>query len=224
MPEEQAPAVAPFSKAPRPGVLPPGWAQYVLRKDLPPTDYRVVDLEGSRVLHAGGTGVSSGLRCGVRADPRVTPWLRWQWRAEDVPADMCVSQADTDDSPARVVVAFDGDQSTLPLRDRAFFDFVELVTGQRLPYATLMYVWDAQLPIGTVVSYARTSRIRYLVVESGAARTGHWLPYERNLAEDFRRVFGEDAGPIASVGVLTDSDDLKVEVQAWYGDIGLHAA
>lgn len=216
--------VAPFSASPGIDILPTGWHPYILRRDLAPTEYRVVSLDGHRVLYAGGSGVSSGLRCAVRADPADTPWLRWQWRVDSVPEAMCVAKDDTDDSPARVIVAFEGDTNALPLRDRAFFDLVELITGRRLPYATLMYVWDAQLPVGTVVSYARTSRIRYLVVESGSRRTGRWNAYERDLRDDFRRAFGEAPGPIDSVGVMTDSDDLKVAVDAWYSDIGLFAA
>jgi hypothetical protein len=150
-----------------------------------------------------------------------TPRLRWQWRADAVAAGMCVAVPDGDDSPARIVLSFDGDQGQLSLRDRAFFDLVELLTGQRLPHATLMYVWDARLPVGTIVSYARTDRIRYLVAESGAARAGRWLSYERDLRDDYRRAFGTVPGTITGVGVLTDSDDLKVPVEAWYGDISL---
>jgi hypothetical protein len=75
-----------------------------------------------------------------------------------------------------------------------------------------------------VLPYARSERIRYDVVESGGARAGRWLRYERNVVDDYRRVFGEaPSGPIVSVGVLTDSDDLKNHVEAWYGDIGLYA-
>ena len=85
---------------------------------------------------------------------------------------MCVLRSETDDSPARLVLAFDGDERDLSARDRAVFELVHLITGERLPYATLMYVWDAQLPVGTIVNYSRTSRIRYLVVESGPARAG----------------------------------------------------
>jgi len=84
-----------------------------------------------------------------------------------------------------------------------------------------MYVWDAQLAVGQTASYFRTSRVQYLVAESGTARTGRWLPCERNVAEDYRRLFGAEPGRIRSVGVLTDSDDLQVDVKAWYGDISL---
>ena len=66
--------------------------------------------------------------------------------------------------------------------------------------------------------------MRYLTVESGNQRSGQWLHYERDVAADFRRAFGEEPGTITSVGVLTDSDATKHEFQAWYGDISLRAS
>jgi hypothetical protein len=39
--------------------------------------------------------------------------------------------------------------------------------------------------------------------------------------DDFRQVFGESPGRIISVGVMTDSDDLKNRAEAWFGDITL---
>lgn len=218
---EQLPlAVAPFSTAPRTDGLPPGWEELVLRRDLPRTRYQVAGLPGRRVLHASGHG-ASGLRHKLHADPIASPWLEWSWRTREVPAGMNVERSETDDSPARLAVAFQGDERRLAFRDRALYELVELITGERLSYATLMYVWDAQLPVGTIANYARTSRIRYLVVESGPERTGRWLRYRRNLAADFRQVFGEDPGVVESVGVITDGDDLRVELDTLYGDIRL---
>ena len=223
LPREQPQYVAPFSTALELDALPRGWEEVVLRPDLPRTDYGVAELDGRRVLRARGHG-ASGLRCRLQADPQATPWMRWSWCTREVPPGMCVERSETDDSPARMMVAFDGDEQRLSLRDRALSELVLLITGEHLPYATLMYVWDAQLPVGSVVNYARTSRIRYLVVESGPGRAGGWLRYERNVVEDFRRIFGEDPGPVDSVGLMTDSDDLKVDVETWYGDIRLEAA
>ena len=47
---------------------------------------------------------------------------------------MCVQRTETDDSPARMVVAFHGDELDLSIRDRAVFELVHLITGQRLPF------------------------------------------------------------------------------------------
>jgi hypothetical protein len=218
-------AVVPFSEQPANGASPSGWSPYIIRRDLPQTSYAVEQLDGRTVLHANANCARSGLYCPVDIDPSATPWLRWQWRVDSMHEEATVDDDDAEDTPVRVIVAFAGDVSRLSLRDRLFFEQVELFTGNKLPFATLTYVWDGQLPVDRVVPYSRTSRIQYQVVESGAARLGQWIAYERNVVQDFAKVFGHNPpGHVSSVGVLTDSDDLKNQVEAWYGDIGLFAA
>ena len=203
---------------------PPGWRPYILRPDRVKTAYSMVRRDGRVALHATADSASSGLSCAVNIDAERTPWLRWEWRVDTVHEKATVADDLREDTPARLVVAFGGDMSRLSLRDRVFFEQVELFTGNELPFATLTYVWDGELPVGSTPQYPRSGRIRYDVVESGAARAGQWLRYERNVVDDYRQVFGEaPSGPITSVGVLTDSDDLKNHTEAWYGDIGLYA-
>ena len=55
----------------------------------------------------------------------------------------------------------------------------------------------------------------------GSARASRWQRYERNVLADDQRVFGEAPGHIIGVGVLTDADALKIDLQAWYGAITL---
>lgn len=216
--------VARFSTAPADGRLPPGWEEYRVRRDIPPSRYFTAEDEGQTVLGAESLRGSSALRCRVDADPGLLPWVEWRWRAETVPAGARADELELDDSPARVVLAFDGDVAGLPLRDRLFFEQVELFTGQRLPYAMLMYVWDATLAIDRVVPYSRSGRIRSLVVRSGTEGLGVWQTHRRHIGEDFQRVFGELPGRLVSVAVLTDADDLKQPMRARYGDIRLLSA
>ena len=213
--------VPPIERGPD-GGLPIGWEDFVQRPDRARTRYTVERRDGSFRLHAVADSASSSLACRVDIDPRITPWLRWQWRVDALHARASVADDLTEDCPARVVIAFDGDLGRLSLNDYIFSEQVEMFTGHKLPFATLTYVWDGHLPVESVLPYVRCSRIQYLVVENGEARLGRWLGYERNVLEDYRRVFGEPpSGHITHVGVLTDSDDLKNHVEAWYGDIGL---
>ncbi len=220
--EGAADQVAPFS-AGAGTELPSGWQPYVLRTDRAITRYRLARDGQRQVLHAAAASSASGLRCPVDIDPHRQKVLRFSWRVPQVPTQATVEDQELDDSPARIVVAFEGDNARLSLRERLLFDQVELFTGHRLPYATLMYVWDGHQAPGTVTANHRTSRIRYLTVEGGAARAGQWLSYQRDVVADFQRVFGEAPGAISSVGVLTDSDRLKLDLEAWYGDISLSA-
>jgi len=218
------PTVPAFSGVTWGDAPPEGWRPYIMRRDRAKTVYSMVQRDGRTALHAVADSASSGLSCATDIDPRRTPWLRWEWRVDTVYTRATVADDVAEDTPARLVIAFAGDMDTLSLRDRVFFEQVELFTGNQLPFATLTYVWDGQLPVGSVLPYARSGRIRYDVVESGAERAGQWLRYERNVLDDYRRVFGgAPAGAISSVGVLTDSDDLKNHAEAWYGDIGLYA-
>ena len=213
----------PFSGAAAPGRLPAGWREQVPRPDLARTLYEIVECDGRRVLHARADDAASGLRCNVDIDLRATPWMQWEWRAKTVEARATVGVFELDDAPARVAVGFDGDISTLPAREQMFGDLVWAITGDAMPFATLMYVWDGQAPVGSVFQYARSSRIRYLVVESGAARQDRWVAYRRNVIDDYRRVFGADPGRVTDVGITTDSDDLSTLSECWYGDVSFHA-
>lgn len=212
-------APLPFSTSTGIGGLPAGWYGEQLRRNLPATHYALADLDGRRVVHAVAESSTSALRCEVDINPVQQPWLEWAWRVDEVPANATVADDAHDDSPARVMVAFDGDPALISLRDRLFQDQVELFTGVLLPFAMLMYVWDGQAPTESVWSYARSSRIRYLVVESGNGATGQWRHYRRNVVDDYRRVFGAAPGRVSGVGVATDSDDLKIRTEAWFGDV-----
>ena len=213
--------VVPFSSA-LAGQLPAAWRPYALRKDLTRTRYALVRDGGRQVLNARATASATGLRCAVQIDPAQLGLLQFSWRVRDVPALADVAQAVHDDCPARLILGFDGDHRRLPLRERLLFDQVELFTGHRLPFATLMYVWDGgRHAVESVHRNHRSSRIQYLTVESGAQRAGRWLQYQRDVVADYRRIFGEPPGPITGVGVLTDADALKLQLEAWYGDISL---
>jgi hypothetical protein len=91
-----------------------------------------------------------------------------------------------------------------------------------MPYATLMYVWCNQRPVGSVILNPRTDRIRKMVIETGGGRVGQWLSYERNIRADFEKAFGEPPGVLIGIGIMTDSDNTRSHAQAWYGAIHLN--
>ena len=72
----------------------------------------------------------------------------------------------------RVVVTFAGDTDALPLDERMFIDNVRLLTGQKMPYATLMYIWENRAPVDTVLPNLHTTRIKMVVADSGDGKVG----------------------------------------------------
>jgi hypothetical protein len=216
---EAAPLPAPFSSA-RPGTaLPPGWEPVKLTDRKKPTIYTLVDDEGTIVLHARAIAAASGLAQFTVFDIRSAPVVEWRWKVSALIDAADNREAAKEDSPVRLLFGFDGDRSRLPLVDRAIFYVTEKLSGRELPYALLEYVWANDLPVGTVIEHPYTRRVRMIVAASGPAGVGAWQSHARNLRDDYRRAFGEEPGPLIGVGVLTDTDNTRTSVDAWYGDI-----
>jgi len=104
-----------------------------------------------------------------------------------------------DDYAARVYVVF---PSTLFWRTRA-----------------VNYIWANRLPRGAFLPNAYTGNAVMVAVESGDGNAGRWIDEERDLAEDYRRAFGEDPPRIGAVAIMTDTDNTGEEAVAWYGAI-----
>lgn len=217
--EIHLPAVGRFSSAQPGDVLPSGWRVWQLSGLKRPTEYRLVDHQGRTVVFARARSAASGLVFPVSIDPQEYPYLQWHWNVPALIHRADNTQRATEDSPARIVIAFDGDRSKLPLEERLFADQFRLFTKQEFPYALLMYIWENRAPVGTVIDNLHTSRIKMIVADSGDANVGVWREETRNVYEDFRRAFGEDPPRIRSVGIMTDSDNTGADAEAYYGDI-----
>lgn len=213
-----APAVTAFSRLPAGGSIPEIWQPWKLSRFKSPSRYQLIEDSGATVIHANARASASGLIHYLDVDPRQRPLLSWRWKVMDL-----FPTSSADDSPARIVVSFDGDLEKLDFSDRLFYDQFRLFTGQQLPYAALMYVWGSRTPKDGIVPNPYTSRIKIIVVESGRDGLGHWREERRDVAADFRRAFGEEPGKIISVGILTEAETSERSLDVYYGDLAFHA-
>jgi hypothetical protein len=197
---------------------PAGWHGVAL-PGKKPTRYVAEDKDGRRAVAAISEGSASLLRRTLRIDPDALGTLSFAWWVDDLMPGARVDDIDADDASARVLLAFDGDRAKLSSRTRAMFDLAEALTGEAPPYATLMYVWDATLPVDSVVINPRTDRVRKIVVDSGVDGLRRWREHRRDVHADFVRAFGEPPGPLRAVAVMTDSDNTRGRARTWYGSI-----
>lgn len=215
-------AITPFSTATVPGSLPTEWHYWTIHKQKNPTSYRPV-YDGSDVVIAAKAFSSASGYLHPLAPLNPNQILQWRWKtANTIPlADNTV--AHLEDAPLRILVAFDGDVGKLPLKDQLAADMVKLTTGYDMPYATLMYVWGNKKAVDSVLNHPHSGRVKMIVVEAGTSHINQWRHYQRDVAADFRRAYGEEPEKLIGVGILTDTDNTKSAVTAWYGDISLRA-
>ena len=152
--------------------------------------------------------------------------LRWSWRLDQPLINADLRRRRSDDSPLKVCLLFDMPLASLGLVDRSVLSFARSISGENLPSATLCYVWDHRLPVGTVINNAYTSRVRMLVLGSGDSRLGQWVTHQRDVAADFKQAFGRENGSdglpaLDGVLVGADSDSAGGQSLAYVGDITL---
>jgi hypothetical protein len=209
--------VASFSKLTPGGSFAP-WEPWSVRRGDIPTRYRVVEVDGASALEADAPEGGSGLSRKIRVDPKSHPILEWRWRLPANP-DTRFELNGAYSPLARLSLAFHGDAAKLDFDDRTKLRLALMLTEHGLPYATLLYVWMRDVPVDTVIRSPYTDRVRLIVAQSGTERAGQWVTVRRNVWEDFRRAYGEDAGDIVAVGLMTDSGDDGSRRRSFYGDI-----
>lgn len=186
-----------------------------------PNRYHYALKDGRHTVAVSASSSVSMLRQTLRIEPADLHRVRFSWKVPALIDSADLNDRDLADSPVRVVLAFEGDRSKFSARDAMLSELAHALTGEPMPYATLMYVWDNRAAPGTVVTSKRTSRIRKVVMESGPRKLNQWLDYERDVRADFEKAFGEAPGALVSIGIMTDTDNTASTVTAWYGPVQL---
>ena len=184
-----------------------------------PTDFQAVQQDGRHAVRAVADASASMLRQKIRIEPADLAQLSFSWKVPQLIASADMALREGEDSPVRIVLAFEGDSSKLSLKNQMFSELAHSLTGEPLPYATLMYVWCNKRAAGTLITNPRSDRVRKIVVEQGITYLNQWLDYERDIKADFERAFGEAPGALIGVALMTDSDNTKTRTQAWYGPV-----
>jgi hypothetical protein len=213
--------VAPFSRLSPGGPLAQYWEPYVLQPSNPLTAYRAVNMEGHVCVEADATNGYSALQRLIRISPERHPVVEWSWRVPRLAADAPSGKRPT--PRARLMLAFHGDPEKLDFEQRVQLRMAKAVTGQALPYSSLIYVWLEGVPAGTVVPSPYTERVRLVAMDASEGNLDRWVEMRRDVREDYRRAFGEEPGDIVGVGIFTDVDGSGAPGRAYYGDITFHA-
>lgn len=178
---------------------------------IPLTSFAMTELDGQRVLRVEATKSYGNL---VHNLPLPTPGpgtrLSWRWRLDEgLPlADLSVKQGD--DSPLKVCALFELPLDKLGLIERNLLRLARAASAEKLPSATLCYVWDSKLKADTLLPNAYTNRVRLIVVSGSDQPLRQWASHSRDLEADFRRAFGAESEsllPLLAILVGGDADN-----------------
>ena len=171
------------------------------------TDFRVVNDNGAPYLKTISTDDSIGLY--KKVDHKVEPnlYITWRWRAITFPQKKepeKLANRKEDDFAARLYIVFPGS---------TFFNT-----------NVIEYIWDENLPIGTLSNSPFSGRVKLFVVESGKPQEGEdgWRQQERNIYDDYVQLYGKPPKRnLGAIAVMSDSDNTKTQAESDFGTIVL---
>ncbi len=217
-------SLTPFSGA-TDATPPAPWRVVTAPKIERHTQYRIVVLDGARVLRAEADGSYANLLHPVTGNSASAATLRWRWRVDTLIERADLRRKDGDDAAARVCALFDLPLDRLSTGDRMKLRLARLLFDRDLPAAAICYLWDSNTAQGTWLANAYTDRVQMLVLRQGNA--GRWFDELRDLRADFARAFPREAASgvpqLAAMAVSSDADDTQSRALAYFGDITLAA-
>ncbi len=173
-----------------------GWE----RKDFEgKTSYEVVKEKNGHVLKAVSDGSATGLIYKYKYDVNEYPILTWRWKIEKIIKKGDAYTKEGDDYAARVYVIF---PHWIPFKTRS-----------------INYIWANKLPKGAHTPNTYYKKAILLAVESGPENIGKWITEERNVYEDYKKLFGEEPRMAGGVAIMTDTDQTGEKAVSYYDDI-----
>jgi hypothetical protein len=168
----------------------------------PVYDFAVVENDGHNVLHMRSNNDSSTITRDIRSkvDLAAAPLLEWRWKAVTLPKGGNSCQKVADDQAAQIFLVWPR--------------FPEAVRSR-----IIGYVWDTTAKVGTICPSEKTRTVTYVIVRSGEADLGKWLTEQRNVREDFKKIYGEEPESPAAIALAIDSNDTKSTAESFIGPI-----
>lgn len=177
--------------------VPQGWELIVNTGEA---RLQLVQNDGTQALQMRSEQASFALQKKVDMALQASPLLVWQWKVTELPRGGDFRRSKTDDQAAQLIVAFSSSRF-------------------------LSYIWDSTAPKGLVASAPAPPfrKIFAVVMQSGPQDLGHWITERRNLMDDYKQAFGEEAKTIEGVRMQLNSQHTQSRAEAYWRSIALMA-
>ncbi len=153
-------------------------------------DFAVRD--GTLFMRSSNATTVIGRKLAHPVEPSDFPFVEFSFMVNEIPPGADVTSKRADDAAFRLFLVFD--------TPRGLFS----------PPRTIGYVWDSTLKTSSTGRSARVDNVRYFVIGSGTEGLGRWTICRRDIAADYRLLFGDGPVPkVAAVALKCDTNHTK---------------
>lgn len=179
--------------------------------------------QGGKTVLMADSDMAYGTLVHAFPKPVALKRLSWEWQILTQPTKANLQTKAGDDAGAKVCAFIQIDEGKISLGTRLALAAARTVSGERLPAATLCYVWGAPgEKVGQVFDNPYTDRVKNIVVRDTASAT-ELFAENRDLQADVRKAFGKEVpeGPVMITGIAlgADSDNTQSKARALFGKV-----
>ena len=135
------------------------------------------------------------------------PKVQWRWKVRNVYKKGSAKSKSGDDYPIRVYVVFKYDPERVGFLDRIKYEAAKLIYGEHPPDSSLNYIWANREHKEEIITSPYTERSKMIPLQTGSKNLDRWQIEQVNVVEDYKRAFGTDPPPVASIAIMNDSDN-----------------
>ncbi len=177
--------------------IPPGW-QAKTPGSASKIDFKGEDDPPSLHIVCVNDNIAVGKK--VSFEIRKYPFLSWHWKAARLPETGDVRRRETDEQVGQVYVVFP--KFPAPINTRS-----------------VGYIWDTHAPAGFSGTSTAYSKMKYIVLRSGADKLNQWVHETRNVYEDYQRLFHEAPPTVGGIVLYVNTQHSKTLAEVFYADI-----
>lgn len=179
--------------------------------------------QGDKTVLLADADMAYGTLVHPFSKPLALKTLSWEWQILTQPTKANLQTKAGDDAGAKLCAFIQVDESKIGLGTRLALAAARTVSGERLPAATLCYVWGVPgEKVGQVFDNPYTDRVKNIVVRD-AATASELIAENRDLQADARKAFGKELpdGPVMITGIAlgADSDNTQSKAKALFGKV-----
>jgi hypothetical protein len=85
------------------------------------------------------------------------------------------------------------------------------------------YVWEPKAPADAIFTSKKTGTVTYVVLRSAREGVGAWVEERRDVAADYRKVYGAEAPSPPALALSIDTNDTRSRAESLFGAIAFQS-
>jgi hypothetical protein len=191
------------------------WSSYSFRNIDRQTEYETAVRGDDSVLVATSDASASALISNVRFSVEQYPIISWRWQVARVYKDGNYRQKSGDDYPLRIYVIFEYDPQKADFGTKIKYELAKTLHGEYPPHSSINYIWANREEERDTVANPFTDRAIMIPLQHGSEHVGSWQEETVNVYQDYLEVFGETPPSMASLAIMSDSDNTGESATAY---------